>query len=169
MHTNDVWLNLYQSNWVATFSYFVSLFLQKKPSTWLDSVETNLDGISSLIYKIIPLLLSFRSRRKGALKPFIINWLVGKLSWSFVSEIIKTSILSLIREIRNSNLFLRTCLFEKNHPTPVRCFTWVRFRQNGVFHFVETNRLYENALIPPRWDLTSTQVRSPLGGIIFSM
>ena len=40
-------------------------------------------------------------------------------------------------------------------------------RQNGVFHFVKANRLYENGFIPLRWDLTSTQVRSNLDGMIF--
>ena len=50
----------------------------------------------------------------------------------------------------------RSCLYEKNHPIQVRCFTWVRSRQNDVFHFVKTSRLYGNAFIPPRWDLTST-------------
>ena len=42
-----------------------------------------------------------------------------------------------------------------------------RSRQNGIFHFVKTNRLYENGFIPLRWDLTSTQLRSHLGGMIF--
>ena len=58
-------------------------------------------------------------------------------------------------------------VYEKNHPTQVRYFTWVRPQQNGVFHFVKTNRLYENAFIPPRWDLNSTQVTPHLGGMIF--
>ena len=71
------------------------------------------------------------------------------------------------RVSRFAILYLRSCLYEKNHPTWVRCFTWVRSRQNGVFHFVKTNRLYENVFIPPRWDLTPTQVRSHLGGMIF--
>ena len=61
----------------------------------------------------------------------------------------------------------RSCLYDKNHPTQVRRLTWVRSRQNGVFHFVKANRLYENGFIPPSWDLTSTQVRSHLGGMIF--
>ena len=63
--------------------------------------------------------------------------------------------------------FTRSCLYEKNYPTQVRRLTWVRSRPNGVFHFVKTNLLYEKGLIPPRWDLTSPQVRSHLGGIIF--
>ena len=59
------------------------------------------------------------------------------------------------------------CLYEKNHPTQVRRLTWVRSRQAGVFHFVKANGLYENRFISPRWDLTSTQVRSHLRGMIF--
>ena len=62
---------------------------------------------------------------------------------------------------------LRSCLYEKNHPTKVRRLTWLGSQQNGVFHFVKTNRLYENGFIPPRRDLTSTQVRSHLSGKIF--
>ena len=61
----------------------------------------------------------------------------------------------------------KLCLYEKNNPTQVRRLTWVRSQQNGVFHFVKANRLYENGFIPPSWDLTSTQVRSHLGGMIF--
>ena len=38
--------------------------------------------------------------------------MVGKLWSSFVSEIIKISILSSIREIRNSNLFLKEFIFK---------------------------------------------------------
>ena len=55
----------------------------------------------------------------------------------------------------------------QNHPTQFRRLTWVRSWQNGVFHFVKTNRLYENWFIPPRWDHTSTQVRFHLVGMIF--
>ena len=55
-------------------------------------------------------------------------------------------------------LQLGSCLYEKNHLTQVTRLTWVRFQQNGVLHFVETNRYYENGFIPPRWNLTSMQV-----------
>ena len=65
------------------------------------------------------------------------------------------------------NTSLKGCLYEKNHATQVKRLTLVRSRQNGVFHFVKANRLYENGFIPPSWDLTSTQVRSHLGGMIF--
>ena len=71
-----------------------------------------------------------------------------------------------------SNLFnvviwIRSCLYEKNHPTQVRYFTWVRSRQNGVFHFGKANHLYENGFIRPSWDFTSTNVRSHLDEMIF--
>ena len=49
----------------------------------------------------------------------------------------------------------------------MRRLTWVRSRQKGVFHYIKANPLYENRFIPPRWNLTSAQVRSYLGGIIF--
>ena len=44
---------------------------------------------------------------------------------------------------------------------------WVRSQYNKEFHFLKTNCLYENGFIPPWWDLTSTQVRSHSGGMIF--
>ena len=46
------------------------------------------------------------------MKPFMKNWLVGKLSSSFVSEIIRISILSLIWCVSNSDLFLREPISE---------------------------------------------------------
>ena len=61
----------------------------------------------------------------------------------------------------------KLCLYEKNNPTQVRRLTWVRSQQNGVFHFVKANHLYENGFIPPSWDLTSTQLRSHLVGMNF--
>ena len=63
--------------------------------------------------------------------------------------------------------FLKSCLYEEKLPMQVRHLTWVRSRQNGVYHFGKSNRLYENGFIPSRWDLTSTQVRSQLGRMIF--
>ena len=63
--------------------------------------------------------------------------------------------------------WLSSCLYEENHPNQVRRLTWLRYRQNGVFHFVKTNRLYENGFIPPRWDFTPRQVRFHLGGMVF--
>ena len=62
---------------------------------------------------------------------------------------------------------LRSCLYEKIHPTQVRRLTWVTSRLNGAFHFVKANRFYENGFISPSRDLTLTQVRLNLGGIIF--
>ena len=87
------------------------------------SVETSLDGISSLVHRIKPKPLSFWSRLKGALKPFIINWFTGKFSSSFVSEIIKTSILYLIRGIRNSKSFLEEFIFK----SAINNFLWSLF------------------------------------------
>ena len=66
-----------------------------------------------------------------------------------------------------SNYNWRSCFYERNYPTQMRCFAWLRTWQNGVFHFEKTNCLCENEFIPPRSALTSTQVRSQLGGMIF--
>ena len=46
--------------------------------------------------------------------------------------------------------------YDKNNPTQRRRLTWERSWQNGVFHFVKTNRLYENGFILHKRDLTST-------------
>ena len=67
----------------------------------------------------------------------------------------------------NSNESLRSSWYKENHSTQVRRLTWVRSQQNGVFYFVNTNRLCENGFIPFRRDLTSTQARSHLGWMIF--
>ena len=83
---------------------------------------------------------------------------VKNLRWSFLWK-------QLLDEIRVKHLRCR--LYKKNHATQVRRLTWVRSQQNGVFHFVKANGLYENGFIPPSWDLTSTQVRSHLGGMFF--
>ena len=71
------------------------------------------------------------------------------------------------RRIENPIKHLRSSLHHENHHTLVRCLTWVRSRQNGIFHFVKTNHLYENGLISPRYDLTLAQVRSHLCGMVF--
>ena len=60
----------------------------------------------------MPPPLQLRSRRWGLLKPLMKNWLVGKLSSSFLSEIIRVSILFLIWCDSNSNLFLRELIFK---------------------------------------------------------
>ena len=61
----------------------------------------------------------------------------------------------------------RSSLYEENHPTQMGRLNWVRFQQNDVFHYVKVNPLYENGLVPSKWDLTLTKVWSHLGGIIF--
>ena len=71
------------------------------------------------------------------------------------------------RRIENPIKHLRSSLHHENYHTLVRCLTWVRSRQNGIFHFVKTNHLYENGLISPRYDLTLAQVRSHLCGMVF--
>ena len=55
-------------------------------------------------------------------------------------------------------LFIREKSF---HPSETS--SWARFWYNGVFHLVQTNHLHENRFTPPRWDLTSTLIRSHLG------
>ena len=42
----------------------------------------------------------------------------------------------------------RGCLYEIRHST------WVRSQQNGEFHFIKTNCLYDNEFISPRWKIT---------------
>ena len=69
--------------------------------------------------------------------------------------------------LKSFEKLLWSCLCETNYPTQVRRLSWVSFWQNGVIRFVKTNRLYENGFNPLRWDLTSTQLRSHLGGMFF--
>ena len=38
--------------------------------------------------------------------------------------------------------YIRSFLYKKNPPTQVRHLIWVRSWQNGVFHFVKTDRLH---------------------------
>ena len=66
----------------------------------------------SLTYKRIPPLFESRSNLYGVLKPSIKNWLWGKVSSIFVSEIISISILPLIWSLSNSNLFLMEFMFK---------------------------------------------------------
>ena len=49
-----------------------------------------------------------------------------------------------LRKFKSKVFRVRSCLYEKNR------LTLVRSRQNGVFHFVKTNRLYEKEFMSPR-------------------
>ena len=55
----------------------------------------------------------------------MLNSLVNLMKWIKINELVE-----------QIGLF-RSCLYEKNHPTQVRRFTWVRSRQNGAIHFVK--------------------------------
>ena len=115
MLTDDLRLKLslgYKSNWLTIFFLLCELISTEKASVKSFSIDKSFDGISRLIYKRIPPSLLLRSRRWGLLKTFMKNWLVGKLSSSFVSEIIRISALSLIWCVSNSNLFLRDLIFK---------------------------------------------------------
>ena len=87
------------------------LISTKKASFKSLSIDKSFDGISFLNYKRIPPPLQLRSRWWGLLKPLMKNWLVGKHSSSFASEIIRISILSLNWCVSNSNLFLSELIF----------------------------------------------------------
>ena len=70
----------------------------KNPSKSLGKeVFSNLAGISSRMYKIIPPPLPFLSNLIGATYPSIVNWLDGNVESNFVSEIINISKLPLIQ------------------------------------------------------------------------
>ena len=66
----------------------------------------------------------------------------------------------------NQNDWFWGCLDEKNHPTQVRRLIWVRSWQNGVFHFVKTNRLHQNGFIHPS-EISPQRRWSHLGEMIF--
>ena len=105
--------------------------------------------------------------RTGEMLTLTSYFLVKATMLSYFMLLATTLFIPWISSFTNILYELRSCLYEKNHPTPLRRLTWVRSQHNGVFYFVKTNRLYENGFSPPRWDLTSTQVRSHLGGMIF--
>ena len=70
-----------------------------------------LEGISSLTYNMMPLLLLSQSNQQGVLNPSITKLPTGKLLSVFVSETIKAYILSSPWVERNSNLFLMEFTF----------------------------------------------------------
>ena len=87
---------------------------------------------------------------------------------AYSSEVEIVSCLSLSPRLwKVSKSWLKSYLYEENHPIQVRCLTWWGLGRMVYFTFSKTNRLYENGLISPRWDLTSKQVKSHLGGMIF--
>ena len=79
----------------------------KKASVGEFSTERSFVGMSSHTNKIIPAPLTFRSTLQSAPKSSIVNWSIGKLSSSFVTETIKISTLPVIWPVRLSNLFLK--------------------------------------------------------------
>ena len=68
----------------------------KKASVGEFSTERSFVGMSSHTNKIIPAPLAFRSTLQSAPKSSIVNWSIGKLSSSFVTETIKISTLPVI-------------------------------------------------------------------------
>ena len=96
------------SSLVATCSSYVYLFLRKNPLFLF--IAKSLDGTSSLIYykntTAIPI-----PKGKGTLQPSKKNWLGGKLSSSFVSDIISISMFPFTWWARKSNLFLIELIF----------------------------------------------------------
>ena len=66
---------------------------------------------ASRTHRKIPPPFPFRSKLKGAWQPSIKNWLSGKLSSSFVSDIINVSTEPLLSSLSISNLFLNEFAF----------------------------------------------------------
>ena len=90
--------------------------------------------------------MNFRINGRGVKRKKIIIFFVNST---------KLNINQYNRLLLFTQLYIRSCLYEKNHPRRLTC---VRSRQDGVFHFVKANLLYENGFIPTSWDLASTQV-----------
>ena len=72
----------------------------------------NFAGIPSRTQIRIPPPCLSRSNWNGLWKPFILNWLDGKLSSILVSEMTKISIALLTMETKASNLFRREFRFK---------------------------------------------------------
>ena len=72
------------------------------------SIDRSFKGMSFLVYKGIPLSWQFLSNWNEMLKHFIKNWPIGKLSFSFPSEIMSISMAPSIWWIRISTLYFLT-------------------------------------------------------------
>ena len=91
---------------------FVKYYFKKKLSAEGKSWLRILAGISSRTYNSIPSPFLLRSNLKGVWNPSIKNWPCGKLSSSFDSDIMKTSIDPSICSQRKSNLVLSKLMFK---------------------------------------------------------
>ena len=93
-----IFVGLYEQ--LSSHFFFLRKFSSmKKPSMFL-FIDKSLDGKSSLMYNKIPLPFPFKK-----------NWLRGKLSSSFVSDIISISMFPFTWWARKSNLFLIELIF----------------------------------------------------------
>ena len=75
------------------------------------SIDKSLDGIPFLAYKKYQLHFHI-DQNSVEYQNLMVNWFAGWLSLSFISEIIRISILSLIWCISNSGLFRRELIFK---------------------------------------------------------
>ena len=102
MHQDDCLSNFYKDymSSLSTIYHYASLALQRNFLLVCFLLQLSWKDISSLAYKRIPPPFESRSNLYVVLKPSIKNWLWGKMSSIFVSEIISISILSLIWSLR---------------------------------------------------------------------
>ena len=85
--------------------------VQHKDSTGSLPVSRGFEGISFLMYNMIPPPFEWRSSLYGGLKPWIKKFPIRKLSFILFSETIKTSTLHLTCSEMNSSLFLIELMF----------------------------------------------------------
>ena len=96
---------LHVARWVfimvlwGLWEQFIKYFLFRR------FIARRFEGISSLMYNMIPPLFESQSSLYGGLKPWIKKFAIGKLSSIIVSETTKTSTLPLTCSERSSNLF----------------------------------------------------------------
>ena len=100
----------------------------KSVSMGLSSKDKNLTVMSSRTNTMIPPPFWSRSKRNGEEYPGILNWLSGKESSSFVSEMTITSTFPEIWSVRISNLFLKEFMLRWDKTIRLGFFVRITFR-----------------------------------------
>ena len=119
-------------NWIITakqpFDFSKVKFYIKGFNYFFFSMDRLLEGISSLMNNNIPSPLEFQFNLYGSINPFIRKWPFGKLSFSFVSDIMSMSMFPVVISIKLPNFHIIELTFR--WPTTIwpRFFWWMSLR-----------------------------------------
>ena len=114
--------------------------------------------MSSRTNTMIPPLFWSRSKRNGEEYPGILNWLSGKESSSFVSEMTITSTFPEIWSVRISNLFLKEFMLRWDKTIRLGFFVRITFRL--LSETTSDKRSGISSLDSHSWTFTSKQFES---------